>query len=53
MIPMQAQFIQYELGIPVIAAAWLPASVAAAMPYFKAIGIVTTLMFVWVGLCSI
>jgi hypothetical protein len=30
-----------------------PLSVASAMAYLKAIGLVTTLLATWVGLCSI
>ena len=33
--------------------AWQPVSVAAAKPYLKAIGLVTTLMVMWAGLCAI
>ena len=33
--------------------AWQPVSIAAARPYLKAIGLVTTLIGMWAGLCAI
>lgn len=30
-----------------------PLSIASAIPYLKAIGLVTTLLMTWIGLCAI
>ena len=32
---------------------WQAVSIAAAMPYLKALGLVTTLIGMWAGLCAI
>ncbi len=53
MIPMQDDIIQYEFATATIAASWQPVSLSAAKPYLKAIGLVTTMLFVWAGLCAI
>jgi hypothetical protein len=41
-----------DANAPVISA-WQPISFAAAMPYLKALGLATTLIGMWAGLCAI
>jgi hypothetical protein len=53
MIPMQDYTIQYQAGTNATAPTWHPISVAAAAPYLKALGLVTTLLIAWASLCSV
>jgi hypothetical protein len=48
---MQDDFIQDDS--PSIVPIWQTMSIASVKPYLKAIGLVTTLMMTWAGLCAI
>jgi hypothetical protein len=48
---MNDDLIQHNHGTTPMAPAWRPISIETAMPYLKAIGLVTTLLVMWAGFC--
>jgi hypothetical protein len=42
-----------EVDLNGLHTAWRPTVIAAAKPYFKAVGLLMTLMIVWLSLCTI
>jgi hypothetical protein len=51
--PMQDDLIEYDNETTIPGASWQALSIESAKPYIKALGLVTTLLMTWAGLCAI